>query len=141
MIGERLKEERKRLGLTQPELAEAAAAAKRTVIDWEKGVSSPTAIQLAALSKRGMDVLYVLTGTRSQDVANQSNVATSRHLPPDEELLLDAYRGLTATARKALLAELLAGGKKPKSKPQQGGIKVSGSGHRVAGRDFNERKE
>ena len=80
MIGERLKEERKRLGLTQPGLAEIAGAAKRTVIDWEKGVSSPTAAQLEALSRVGMDVLFVVTGIRGQTVTNESNSATSRYL-------------------------------------------------------------
>lgn len=79
MIGERLKEERKRLGLTQPGLAEVAGAAKRTVIDWEKGVSSPTAAQLEALARVGMDVLYVVTGERSPNVTDQSY----RVLTPD----------------------------------------------------------
>ncbi|OWJ91096.1 hypothetical protein B6S59_25325 [Pseudomonas sp. A46] len=73
MLGERLKEERQRLKLTQPELAEAAGAKKRTVIDWEKGVSSPTAVQLEALALVGLDVLFVVTGSRS-------NAATSPHL-------------------------------------------------------------
>lgn len=63
-IASRLKEERERLGMTQPVFAEAAAAKKRTLIDWEKGVSSPTAVQLAALATIGVDVAYVLTGCR-----------------------------------------------------------------------------
>jgi aspartate 1-decarboxylase len=88
--------------------------------------------------------MYVITG-EVQDVAGQANGATSHHLPPDEQLLLEAYRGMAAAARKTLLAELLTGGKKPKATPKaqsgDAGIKVSGSGHRVAGRDFNERKE
>lgn len=66
MIGERLKQERERLKLTQPEFAEAAGAAKRTLIDWEKGVSSPTAVQLSALADIGVDVLYVLQGEAPQ---------------------------------------------------------------------------
>lgn len=68
MIGERLKAERERLELTQPAFAEIAGAKKRTLIDWEKGVSSPTAVQLAALAEMGVDVLFVLTGQRSQPV-------------------------------------------------------------------------
>lgn len=64
MIDVRLKEERERLSMSQTAFAEAAGAAKRTLIDWEKGVSSPTAVQLSALSKIGVDVLYVLTGAR-----------------------------------------------------------------------------
>ena len=65
MINSRLKEERTRLGLTQPIFAEYALAKKRTVQDWEKGTSSPTAVQLEALSKVGVDVSYVITGKSS----------------------------------------------------------------------------
>lgn len=67
MIGERLKEERERLGLTQPAFAELAGAKKRTLIDWEKGVSSPTSVQLAALSTQRVDVLYILTGIKTPE--------------------------------------------------------------------------
>lgn len=61
----RLRSERERLGLTQPQLAEIAGAAKRTVVDWEKGVSSPTGVQLARLAVAGIDVQFVLIGKRS----------------------------------------------------------------------------
>lgn len=64
MIGMRLKEERERLGLTQPQFGEAAGAAKRTVIEWEKGATSPSTVQLAALGEIGVDTHYVLTGER-----------------------------------------------------------------------------
>ncbi|WP_154662585.1 helix-turn-helix domain-containing protein [Solimonas flava] len=64
--GERLREERTRLGLSQPAFGEIAGAAKRTVIDWEKGVSSPTVMQLSALMAAGVDALYVLTGVRAE---------------------------------------------------------------------------
>ena len=87
MIGDRLKEERKRVGLTQPELAEVAGAAKRTVIDWEKGVSSPTAAQLAALACRGLNVLYVVTGQHAQGVTDESYVATSQHMTHQSRLV------------------------------------------------------
>lgn len=69
MIGERLKEERDRLDMTQPAFADACGAKKRTLIDWEKGVSSPTAVQLSALSEIGVDVLYVLTGVHAREAA------------------------------------------------------------------------
>lgn len=68
MLGERLKEERKRLKLTQPDLADSVDASKRTVIDWEKDKTSPTAIQLMAMSKVGVDVSYLITGTRTPEV-------------------------------------------------------------------------
>ena len=62
MIGERLKQERERLGYTQENFAAAAGAKRRTLVDWEKSVSSPTAVQLAELSKIGVNVNYVVTG-------------------------------------------------------------------------------
>ena len=86
MIGERLKEERERLDLTQPAFAEAAGAKKRTLIDWEKGVSSPTAVQLAALASIGVDALYVLTGQKSAPLTREPALA------PDEKIMLDNYR-------------------------------------------------
>lgn len=106
MINLRLKEERERLGLTQPGLAELAGAAKRTVIDWEKGVSSPTAVQLAAIAARGADVLYILTGQRSQPIA------PAAALPKDQQALLNSYEMCSAAAKKNLLqtAALLAAG-------------------------------
>lgn len=64
MICDRLKEERERLGMTQPVFAAAAGAAKRTLIEWEKGATSPSAVQLLALQGIGVDVVYVLTGER-----------------------------------------------------------------------------
>mgnify|MGYP002344574184 CR=1 FL=1 len=136
-LGERLKAERERLGYTQPEFAELAGASKRTQIGWEQGRSVPDANALVAWAAEGLDVGFLLSGKKA-------DVATSRHLPPDEQLLLEAYRGMTAPARKALLAELLTSGKKPKAEPKAAGdgegIKVSGRGHRVAGRDYHEKE-
>ena len=86
MIDIRLREERERLGLSQPVFAHAAGAAKRTLADCEKGVSSPTAVQLSALSKIGVDVLYILTGQRSQALGEAELLA------PDERIMLDNYR-------------------------------------------------
>ncbi len=82
-IAERIKAERARLGMTQPEFAAAAGAAKRTLIEWEKGTTSPTVVQLSALGSVGVDVVYVLTGQRSVPVIEQS---------PRERALLDNYR-------------------------------------------------
>lgn len=78
MIGERLKEERDRLGLTQPQFAEAAGAAKRTLIEWEKGATAPNAVQLSALKEIGVDVLYVVTGQREYRQAESQDQFISR---------------------------------------------------------------
>lgn len=110
---------------------------------------------LKALADLGADIQYILTGsnrTTLSDLADEAadsnppapaGLPTFASLPPDEQLLLEAYRGLTAPARKALLAELLTGGKPKKpsrTKPAaDGGVSVSGDGNRVAGRDYREK--
>lgn len=96
MIGLRIKEERERLSLTQQGMADAIGVAKRTFIDWEKDRTSPTAVQLSALSGIGVDVLFVVTGVRSQPVVN----------PPvssEKQELLDAFDGMTTEQRRAIL--------------------------------------
>lgn len=110
-IGGRLKEERERLGLTQPAFAEVAGAKKRTLIDWEKDVSAPTAHQLAELAKIGADVLYIVTGSPAAGVK----------LPPalsgEEELMLESYRSASKDLRRAALAVLLASARHVHSEP------------------------
>lgn len=66
-VGERLREERQRLGLSQERLAGVASVAKNTAINWEKGASSPPASALIAFAEAGADALYILTGRRTAD--------------------------------------------------------------------------
>lgn len=132
-IGIRIKEERERLGYTQGEFADLVNASRKSQMRWEQeGGPSPDAEALAIWAAEGVDVPYVLTGMRSRrDAASE--------LPADEQLLLEAYRGLAAAKRKELLASLLTGGagKKP---AKSGGVTVSGSGNRTAGRDYHEKE-
>jgi transcriptional regulator with XRE-family HTH domain len=73
LIGGRLRDERRRLGLNQPDFAAIAGASKRTVIEWEKGSTSPSSVQLSALSGVGVDIVYVVTGARQgSENENQS---------------------------------------------------------------------
>lgn len=131
MIGNRLREERERLGLTQPVFAELAGAKKRTLIDWEKDVSSPTAVQLAQLAAAGADVLYILTGQRSR--AQPAHDAA-------EQVLLDSYRRCSSQARQNLIqtAALLAaglpgsaGGGGEQVNTASGAVQILGSKNRV----------
>lgn len=63
-IGSRLREERLRLGFSQTALASLAGKTKHALINWEKGLRSPTAEALAAFAKAGADPLYIVTGHR-----------------------------------------------------------------------------
>ncbi|MHA7855411.1 helix-turn-helix domain-containing protein [Marinobacter shengliensis] len=130
-IGSRLRKERERLGYSQPGFGEIGGVKKLAQINYEKADRYPDAVYLARIAEAGADVLYIITGQRSQKDASAT-------LPPDESLLLEAYRGLKPAKRKALLAELLTG---KKAKDSSGGISVKGSGHRVAGGDYNEGKK
>ncbi|MGO2354659.1 MAG: helix-turn-helix domain-containing protein [Marinomonas foliarum] len=61
-IGERIRSERERLGMSQPEFAKFAGTTKQTLFSWETDKTYPNAGQMAALTKAGVDVMYVLTG-------------------------------------------------------------------------------
>ncbi|QDF95174.1 hypothetical protein CJ010_00710 [Azoarcus sp. DD4] len=96
MLGDRLREERERLGLTQDAFSALAGGKRRTLIDWEKGVSSPTAVQLSALSKAGVDVLYVVTGNRAAQGVSEAVVAYAARTPaaePAAPTRMDLARG------------------------------------------------
>lgn len=79
-FAERLKAERTRLGWNQSALGEIAGAAKRTVIEWEKGATSPNATQLMAMAAQGMNLDYVLTGTPPALRANLNDVKTATEM-------------------------------------------------------------
>lgn len=95
-IEERLKEERLRLGYTQPDFAALAGKTKKTMIDYEKGVTSPDAKFLAAIAAAGADVQYILTGERFLADA-------PARLPAEEAQLLAWLRGLNEAARTGLM--------------------------------------
>lgn len=70
-IGERLKEERNRLGFTQAQLAEKIGIHRNTQNRYEKGEREPDTAYLDALKSVGVDVAYVLSGdTRSEREAD-----------------------------------------------------------------------
>lgn len=100
-IGERLREERERLGLSQPVFAAHAGTTKQTLFSWESGKTAPNAQQLAALASAGVDVMFVLSGTRAQPPLQAAEAA-----------LLQSYRSCDAAAQVSLLqtAALLAAG-------------------------------
>ena len=61
-IGERLKEERKRLGLSQMELCELTGITRKTLFSYETGERSPKVLVLSALFDHDFDVDYILKG-------------------------------------------------------------------------------
>lgn len=80
-LGDRLKEERLRMKLTQDEMAERCEIGKSSYCAYEAGTTQPKAEFLSAFARAGGDVLYILTWQHSAGV-----------LAPDEAALLDNYR-------------------------------------------------
>lgn len=101
-IGQRLREERERLGMSQERFAAVGGVQKRAQINYEAGDRAPDALYLEGIALLGVNVLYVVTGKREEEPAPS--------ITADEQLLLESYREASPTLRKAALAALLSGG-------------------------------
>ncbi|MEG0920288.1 MAG: XRE family transcriptional regulator [Comamonas sp.] len=98
-IGDRLREERVRLGLTQPAIGEIGGVTKKTQMLYEGGERAPDANYLSAIAAHGADVRYVLTGAR--------DYAPPPPLSGEEQLMLQYYRDAVPAVRKAALGALM----------------------------------
>lgn len=114
-ISERLREERERLGKTQPEFGALAGVKKQAQLRYEKGERSPDAAYLSAAASSGVDVLYVLTGRREKQPMAQAQATASAvteqaggygmtmTLQPKEQQLVLSYRKCSESGQAALL--------------------------------------
>ncbi|MBX9298793.1 helix-turn-helix domain-containing protein [Chromobacterium vaccinii] len=64
-IGDRLREERLRLGLVQQDGQKITGVSYVTYLGYEQGKSFPNAETLNSLHDAGFDVLYIVTGVRN----------------------------------------------------------------------------
>ena len=85
LFGSRLKEARKALGLSQEEAANLVSVTREHWGRCERGLAVPGGEVLAALAAAGADVLYILTGQRSQPVSATTD------LSPRIRALVDNY--------------------------------------------------
>ena len=97
-ICDRLREVREALGLSQQALAERCGITARSQRNYESGERLPDAAYLAAIAAAGADVLYILTGQRSQPVP------AAQVLPRQEQEWLALYRNSSEEVRAALKA-------------------------------------
>ncbi|MBN0091332.1 helix-turn-helix domain-containing protein [Pseudomonas aeruginosa] len=103
-IGERLSDERRRLGYNQSDFSALAGITRKTLFGYESGERAPDALALAAWAKSGLDVLYVVTGQRQGVPAPAPAQEQEAPLAPDERILLDNYRHSPPDAQAALKA-------------------------------------
>lgn len=80
-FGERLKQERERLAMSQTALAEVGGVGKTTQINYEKDVRRPDSGYLAALAAAGVDTQFLLTGSRYDTRSSLSSSATTLEGP------------------------------------------------------------
>ena len=91
-IGLRLKEERERLGLNQTQLGTIGGVQKQSQLKYEGEITFPNAVYLAEVAKIGIDVNYVLFGTRAGSA-----------LTAEEEQLLATFRAAPPAVRQFML--------------------------------------
>jgi len=97
-VGDRLREERTRIGLSQEELAAVGGLRKQAQLNYESGTRSPDASYLLALESAGVDIVYVLTGRR---VVTDSAAVI---LDEGEQEILRKYRKLNEAGKGAVEA-------------------------------------
>jgi transcriptional regulator with XRE-family HTH domain len=98
-VGKRIKEERERLNLSQTAFGDIGEMGKTTVQAWERGTASPNAAFLELAATFGVDVYYVITGQRLE------NIATT----PNELAYLRACKRMPNEAARAAGREALVG--------------------------------
>ena len=91
-FGDRLEEERSRLGLKKGQMAEAGHVAPSTYTSYLQGDRIPDLNALVAWAEAGVDPLYVALGRRMPEL-----------LAPEEEMILSGYRRLDARGRAGVL--------------------------------------
>ncbi len=96
-IGDRLREERERLGASQSDFAEAAGTTRKSQFNYETNERRPDADYLAAAALKGADVQYIVTGHRS-DTA----------LTADERELIALFRAAPLAVKVAAIGALSA---------------------------------
>lgn len=91
-IGARLKEERQRLGWTQPAMADAGGVSKNSQIAYEQDGTEMKVSYLTGIAENGVDVMYVLSGKRVAAVG----------LSETENILVSQYRDFDVYVKDSL---------------------------------------
>lgn len=129
-IGERIRMERERLGLSQPAFAAIGDSSKNSQLAWEKGAAYPNAAVLSAWAALGVDVAFILTGK-----------AAANALSAEEETLVAYFRQASPDVRRAALGALIGaqlagapvGSVNVTSKGQRGGVQVGVNSGTITG--------
>lgn len=95
MFAERFRQERIRLGFTQPEIGKICDVSVTSVVRWEKGTPIPSD-KLELLGNAGWDIHYLLFDQRRR-------LESENGMPEDEKKLLAHYCKLLPSDKVAIL--------------------------------------
>lgn len=103
-LGERLREERDRLGINQNDFADIGGVKRNSQGNYENDRQRPDTAYLLAISKIGVDVMYVLFGRRDTVAGTQTTVENEvlncfRSLNPGDQIVV--HRVATGLAEAA----------------------------------------
>lgn len=92
-LGERLREERDRLGINQSEFADRGGVARNSQGNYENDRKRPDTAYLLAISKIGVDLMYVLFGRRDTVAGTQTTIENEvlscfRSLSPGDQVVV-----------------------------------------------------
>lgn len=91
--GQRLREERERLGFSQNDFAALVPVTRKTMFNWESGAGHVATEALAVWARSGLDVLYVVTGER-----------LPTNLSPRQQALLRLFDAADEAGRRSIEA-------------------------------------
>jgi transcriptional regulator with XRE-family HTH domain len=103
-LGNRLAEERGRLGLTQQDLAKTSDSTRESVGKYERDVNVPGGEALKAFARLGMDVQYILTGVRSLNLYRVAEEDPPKYRPEPTKKQVDpeVLQGVIAGVKEYL---------------------------------------
>lgn len=110
-FGERLREERLRLGLTQAEMAEAGGVKRTTQHIYESDIRTPDLSYLLRVRDAGADLHYLVFGQRrgaaGPDAVSITPTTLSNIYQAMEGLAFDAEGGLLPYEKRLLMFQML----------------------------------
>ena len=81
-IGDRIKQERERLGLSQDEFSKYGKVTRKSQFNYESEERMPDASYLEGISQVGVDIQFIITGQRGRDLVSEERTEyriKSRH--------------------------------------------------------------
>jgi transcriptional regulator with XRE-family HTH domain len=120
-IGDRLRTERERLGLSQTEFAAMGGVNRNAQGNYELGKRQPDALYLSLVAAHGVDVQFVVTGIAAAPIKG------------DEADLLRRYRAASPELRAAVFGVLGASTASPSTPAPAVAISGGDQGQVVAG--------